>query len=103
MESNINNKFEKVFKVFTWINIFLLSTVGLCTGAIGLIGMGTGDEGGIAAARPGVLFPIIYLATIIASLFIHKNNGNFFSFLIYIIPILYFMYLLTVPGFFIPY
>lgn len=103
MESNINNKFEKVFKVFTWINIFLLITVGFCTGAIGLIGMGTGDEGGIVAAKPGVLFPIIYLATIIASLFIHKNNGKKISLLIYIIPVLYFMYLLTVPGFFTPF
>jgi hypothetical protein len=100
---NSNNSSYKGYKIFTSINIFLLVIVGGCTGAVGLIGMGTGDEGGQAAATPGVLFPVIYLGTIIASHYLHKNNATTFAIMIYIIPILYFVYLFFLPGFFRPY
>ena len=98
-----NPSIDKRFKTFTSINIFLLFTVGACVGAIGLIGMGTGDEGGQEASKPGTIFPVLYLITIIASNYLHKNKSTLFAVIIYIIPILYFIYLFSVPGFFIPY
>ncbi|HAX69013.1 MAG TPA: HEAT repeat domain-containing protein [Anaerolineales bacterium] len=98
-----NPSIDKIFKTFTSINIFLLFTVGACVGAIGLIGMGTGDEGGQEASKPGTIFPVLYLITIIASNYLHKNKSTLFAVIIYIIPILYFIYLFSVPGFFIPY
>ena len=100
---NSNNSFDKRFKTFTIINIILLFTVGACVGAVGFIGMGTGDEGGREAAKPGVAFPILYLITIIASNYLHKNKATLFAVIVYIVPILYFIYLFSVPGFFIPY
>ncbi len=80
--------FSQFFTVISKINYFLLFTAGLFSGAIGLIGMGTGDEGGKQGAMSFLFtYPFAFLLLYLYSKGLHKGGNTKYTFMIDILLI----------------
>ncbi len=87
---------EEMYRVISRISLFVLFIAGLGSLCLGLVGLGTGDEGGRQSAMPFVvIYPIIFLLPLLLSKGLHKLGETRYALFIDILSIILVIFLVA--------